>query len=990
MASTHGEQQREPLPQVEQSTATSVTSAALPQIAAPTLGAVTPARVLRAAAAVGTDPLGGTQADRSIVETLARRRGAGRALPSAVSAELGGAYGADLSQVRVHADSEADTISRSVQATAFTHGNDVYFRAGAYRPDSSSGKRLLAHELAHVVQQQSGRDQGGGGAGGVTIGRADDPVEREADRMADGALAGLRRQADRRAATAPTPTSTPAALHRTIRRDPERIVGNVENLSELDASLSDMLSTIESINSTKLNWDGVDHGQAYSDGNNQMFGQGNTGGQHMAEAGMAVDSVNVLSGFKGLAESAHKTRTAQDSVEKNFYGSETEKATYKTASGIMSLGNNANSTAHPTDALPGVDFANSLSQAALETKAAIEDATAAARLHKQKGKAKHELDNNLPMSVRVQRFDEFLAVYHPTDAVKKATAKKAAAESTLAEKEAALGKAEARLKLYTDRSKAGETLRDATTARDTAKTAATTAETAHSGKLAAVNTAKSTMQSSKSARDTAKKKVDKNRIQTLQDLGTAQGVYDTAKTDLTTAEGEAKTAKTSWQRAQDEASAKEKARAKAEALHTKAGQTLTEAQTKGGTAATEALARQEVTDAKRARDDAKTARDDAKTALTTALRAAESIGATKSKDLARYPGVLALYLKEFDAGRRPPTRGNQPTARESQDAASMSDPAVKEDFLRYLQQQRETDFGFGTKHRQQVEESYKSERTGDGKGNWTWGGAGKTAQDLQQQEDYGTVRGLQKVATFGHRRKAETATLHSVGAAGNALDAAGTLTGAADGGATKATGKVIKGLKAGYETVKKLGKRASRVHKLRTMKNQMGYGDAVGEHKDRGFLWGLKTFFAGDLDSQMGKAHAALVEHQGGVATTNTKKAMGKFDATSQSHSAMTPEEAQRALRKLKLQADRRADDLIAGLKSQNANVRHRAKQLVHVIAETNLAGAINKISDADLEEIKELGKNPPTIAQQDQDRLTKRCGVIREMFKKQLEGVGG
>lgn len=65
--------------------------------------------------------------------------------------------GADFSGVRVHADNTADTLSKSIQAEAFTHGRDVYFRGGNYQPESTEGKKLLAHELTHVVQQTGGQ-----------------------------------------------------------------------------------------------------------------------------------------------------------------------------------------------------------------------------------------------------------------------------------------------------------------------------------------------------------------------------------------------------------------------------------------------------------------------------------------------------------------------------------------------------------------------------------------------------------------------------------------------------------------------------------------------------------------------------------------------------------------------------------------------------------------------------------------------------------------
>ena len=62
----------------------------------------------------------------------------------------------DFSHVRIHADEDAARSARDLHATAYTIGQHIVFAAGQYRPSSSDGRRLLAHELAHVVQQSQG------------------------------------------------------------------------------------------------------------------------------------------------------------------------------------------------------------------------------------------------------------------------------------------------------------------------------------------------------------------------------------------------------------------------------------------------------------------------------------------------------------------------------------------------------------------------------------------------------------------------------------------------------------------------------------------------------------------------------------------------------------------------------------------------------------------------------------------------------------------
>jgi hypothetical protein len=93
------------------------------------------------------------------------------------------AFGADFSGVRVHHDAHADALSRPLQARAFTTGQDIFFSQGAYRPGTSSGQELIAHELTHVVQQNGNRVEKKVQAK-MTVSQPGDPSELEADRMA--------------------------------------------------------------------------------------------------------------------------------------------------------------------------------------------------------------------------------------------------------------------------------------------------------------------------------------------------------------------------------------------------------------------------------------------------------------------------------------------------------------------------------------------------------------------------------------------------------------------------------------------------------------------------------------------------------------------------------------------------------------------------------------------------------------------------------------
>jgi hypothetical protein len=101
---------------------------------------------------VGAD---GGALDAAASRDIDAARSGGTPLEAATRSLMEGAFGADLSTVRVHADGRAGALCDRVRAQAFTIGADIFFRRG--RPDTSqpAGRHLLAHELAHVVQRSS-------------------------------------------------------------------------------------------------------------------------------------------------------------------------------------------------------------------------------------------------------------------------------------------------------------------------------------------------------------------------------------------------------------------------------------------------------------------------------------------------------------------------------------------------------------------------------------------------------------------------------------------------------------------------------------------------------------------------------------------------------------------------------------------------------------------------------------------------------------------
>ncbi len=123
--------------------------------------------------------LGGTQRQVPPIVDEVLRSGTGQPLDTATREFMGSRFGEDFSQVRVHTDARAAESAQAINAQAYTAGRDVVFGTGQYAPATPKGRWVLAHELAHVVQQNA--------AGAQTrpeVSQAGDPFERSADAAA--------------------------------------------------------------------------------------------------------------------------------------------------------------------------------------------------------------------------------------------------------------------------------------------------------------------------------------------------------------------------------------------------------------------------------------------------------------------------------------------------------------------------------------------------------------------------------------------------------------------------------------------------------------------------------------------------------------------------------------------------------------------------------------------------------------------------------------
>lgn len=127
---------------------------------------------------------GGGVAETADPDEIQTQLGAGHSLEGSVRSRMESAYGQSFGDVQVHADSKAARLSDNLNARAFTVSQDIAFGAGEYQPGTLIGDALIAHELAHVMQQR-----GGDATAPAQKGTSDhDSFEEDADQAAVGAV----------------------------------------------------------------------------------------------------------------------------------------------------------------------------------------------------------------------------------------------------------------------------------------------------------------------------------------------------------------------------------------------------------------------------------------------------------------------------------------------------------------------------------------------------------------------------------------------------------------------------------------------------------------------------------------------------------------------------------------------------------------------------------------------------------------------------------
>ena len=134
---------------------------------------------------------GEVEAAPALEQSIQTARSSGQLLDSKVQGQMESGFGADFSKVRVHTDTRADMLNRELSARAFTTGQDIFFRQGAYNPVSDEGRHLIAHEATHVVQQTTRPvESTPAWSGELSISRPSDRFEQEADFAASRVAAG--------------------------------------------------------------------------------------------------------------------------------------------------------------------------------------------------------------------------------------------------------------------------------------------------------------------------------------------------------------------------------------------------------------------------------------------------------------------------------------------------------------------------------------------------------------------------------------------------------------------------------------------------------------------------------------------------------------------------------------------------------------------------------------------------------------------------------
>jgi hypothetical protein len=253
----------------------------------------------------------------------------GDSLPATTRSAVEPRFHHDFSQVRIHNDAPASAAAEALAADAFTLGEDIFFREGVYAPETPEGAGLLAHELAHVVQNASAPTDLSG------VSAESDAAESDAWQAAGAFMSGgeVSVQAPASSAIARSPFGD----INTFLGFPGKVLGGIPDLKGPLGALSPITSTLGALGGVDKMLNADDTAGAVSGG------LGTASGILGLSKWMAgtESHAGVLGGVGGLLGAAGSAIDAYSNFDEGNYGKgtlDTLKATSGTLSGLASLG----------------------------------------------------------------------------------------------------------------------------------------------------------------------------------------------------------------------------------------------------------------------------------------------------------------------------------------------------------------------------------------------------------------------------------------------------------------------------------------------------------------------------------------------------------------------------------------------------------------------------------------------------------------------------
>lgn len=148
-----------------------------------------------------------TRESDGLEQNIQSRRGGGKQMPDGVAGQMSTSFDTDFTNVNIHTDHQSEEMNEQLGARAFTVGNDIFFNKGQYNPHSPDGKKLLAHELTHTIQQGAGKPK--------EKQQDEDPIDtrQHENQKQEPTESAARSEKDKTGTTVSAPKSSAAAPH---------------------------------------------------------------------------------------------------------------------------------------------------------------------------------------------------------------------------------------------------------------------------------------------------------------------------------------------------------------------------------------------------------------------------------------------------------------------------------------------------------------------------------------------------------------------------------------------------------------------------------------------------------------------------------------------------------------------------------------------------------------------------------------------------------